>query len=171
MGSQIGTSYMQSLINTDCGCYSQVPKSYEKPIPEEWRLSQQQIKAHGFEEENVMFRCPRTFGHMVYYPQFNPHLINNGPCALTCSVFVCLYAVAGRDAGVLSQCQSGVGRLQAGHEDGPQRHERALQTQTHSCHPRAGEDNDTHLLNLFAFFSMKAQPVSVCTNGGKPSLK
>ena len=73
-----------------------------------------------------------------------------------------LSVVAGGDAGVLPQCQSGAGRLQVGHEDGPERHERAFQTQTHSCHPRTGEEcreNTTYL------------SLSVCSNSVKPSLK
>lgn len=49
------------------------------------------------------------------------------------------HAVAGGDAGVLSQRQSGAGGLQDGHEDGPQRNERAGQTQAHSRDPRTGE--------------------------------
>lgn len=47
--------------------------------------------------------------------------------------------MARREAGVLPECQSGPGRLQAGHEDGRQRHERAFQTQADSCYPRTGE--------------------------------
>lgn len=47
--------------------------------------------------------------------------------------------MARREAGVLPECQSGSGRLQAGHEDGRQRHERAFQTQTDSRYSRTGE--------------------------------
>lgn len=112
------------------------------------------------------------WGFFQSLPLLFQYLIYNAP--VHSYVFFCYYTVAGGDAGVLSQCQSGAGRLQVGHEDGPQRHERALQTQTHSCHPRTGEEcreNATHLLNLFVFFSMKAQPVSVSINTVKRSLK
>lgn len=48
-------------------------------------------------------------------------------------------AVAGRDAGVLPQRQSGAGGLQAGHEDGRGNAEGAVQAAAHPRHPRAGE--------------------------------
>ena len=54
------------------------------------------------------------------------------------SACVCLSTVAGRDPGVLPQRQGGPGGLQAGHEDGREHAEGAVQAETHPCHTRAG---------------------------------
>lgn len=57
------------------------------------------------------------------------------------SLSVHVSTVAGGNAGVLSQCQSGAGGLQAGHEDGRRHPEGALQAAPHTGHPRAGENS------------------------------
>lgn len=63
------------------------------------------------------------------------HLPHNHSCILSVSLSLHVSAVARRDSGVLSERQSGAGGLQAGHEDGRQHPEGALQTAPHPCHP------------------------------------
>lgn len=48
--------------------------------------------------------------------------------------------MARRDAGVLSECQSGFGGLQTGHEDRREHPEGTLQAEANPCHSWAGED-------------------------------
>lgn len=106
--------------------------------------------------------CSQTFGHMVYHPLFTSYLIYKS--SVHWFVFVCWSTVARWDAGVLSQCQSGAGRLQVGHEDRSQRLEGAFQTQTHSYYPRTGEEckeNSTHLKCVCFLFYFQAASVMI----------
>lgn len=63
-----------------------------KCFPEEWRLWQQQINAHGFaiscsiitgEMSMILFGCPHTFGHVAYVSQLYVIVVHETAAGVT----------------------------------------------------------------------------------------